>query len=824
MKNYKILGLYILTFFLLSNYAKAQIESEKDSLESLLPYAKDNQRVDIYIALADLIKSTDTAKAADYAKQSYNISNKLSYAKGLAGSYIILGYLDRSRSNYKNAKINYLFAISYAIKSNDLNTISWAYQNMGNLYYIQSDFTKAMRYYMGALTKGEKSGNQKRIALACNQIGSLYMDIKDTFKAEYYYTKAYNIFNYSNDEIAFARVSNNLGNIYKYTHNEIKALYFYSQCLEVFKKNNLQADISAVLNNIGMVYLSKKDFKKALQFVSESYNIDIQKSDLYNTSISSLNLSSIYFETKKLDSSLYYALQAIKISKDNKFIIEYNEGCLLISKIYEKLGNNEKALFYAKESHEKLVLDANKGVEIEGIRSSYEKEKKDKKIETLNLKNKANETNILYKDRLMQNKNAILLILFCIILFLLLVSILSFYLLAQKKKRKYLEISSAAKSNILHRINQELRVPLNALLNYSYLANESKNLTELREYLSGINASGINLTNSMNNIVSYLQIDSENNETVNTNFNLNETLKFLFAGFQIQCNQKNILFSQLISPDLPQIVISDKNKITAIIQNIFCNAIKFSNKGIIKIEIKVLKTYKIEDITKARILVSIIDEGRGLNGKNTKDLIFTNLKQNVDSDGFGLGLFIVNKYSENLNGRFELVNNTTIGCTANVEFEVQVCESNTHQSNYISENNIFKKLNVLLVEDDISSSYTLQKILERKGHNVSIVSKGKEVFLHLQASKFDIILLDVCLPDINGIELTNLIRTGGEYSNDQNIPIIGISANADPIEMKECLAASMNAYITKPLNNELLLKKMYELVSNNIQEIVYLNS
>ncbi len=162
MKTFKIILIYFISFFFFSNCLIAQIESEKDSLESLLPYAKDNQRVDIYIGLADLLKQTDTSTAINYAQQSLKISNKISYDKGLAGANIILGYIDRNRSDYKTAKIKYLFAISYAIKSNDLNTIAWAYQNMGNLYFIQSDYTKAMRYYMGALSKGEKAGNQAR--------------------------------------------------------------------------------------------------------------------------------------------------------------------------------------------------------------------------------------------------------------------------------------------------------------------------------------------------------------------------------------------------------------------------------------------------------------------------------------------------------------------------------------------------------------------------------------------------------------------------------------------------------------------------------------
>jgi signal transduction histidine kinase len=688
MKKIKLITIYLLSFILFANYLKAQIESEKDSLESLLPFAKDYQRVDIYIALADILKQTDTATAIDYAQQSFKISNKISYSKGLAGAYIILGFIDIERNDYKNAKTKYLYAISYAIKSNDLNTISWAYQNMGNLYDIQSDYSKAMRYYMGALNKAEKSGNQKRIAMAYNQMGSLYLEIKDTIKAEFYYTKAYTILKEHGDEIAFARVSSNLGNIFKFTHHEMRALNYYNQSLEIFKKNNMQADISNVLNNIGMVYLSKRNFKKAFQFVNESYEVDKLKSNYFNTTISSLNLGSIYFETKKIDSALYFSMQAMKLAKTNKYTLEFSKSCKQLSKIYELKGDNEKTLFYAKESTAKQILDANKGAEIESVNSNYEKYKNDQKIKLLGAENKIQEINISDKEDDVQHKNIIVLVLICVIVFLVLITVLFFYFFNQKKKRKILALSLAAKSNILDRINQELRTPLNTLMNYSHLANESKNLTELRKYLLGINASGSNLNFSMNNIESFLQIDSKNNLVVNEPFNLNENLQSIFKDFQIQCSQKNILFSQLIAADLPHFVIADSNKIKSIIQNLLYNSLKFSEKGVIKIEIKLLKTFKIQDVTKGRISIAIIDEGLGFNGKNMKDLVFSNLKKNAENDSFGLGLFIVNNFVKDLHGSFELLNNDIAGCTAKVAFELEIDEEHSINDNYFTENKI----------------------------------------------------------------------------------------------------------------------------------------
>lgn len=823
MLKLKFIVTYILMFMLSFNFLYAQIESEKDSLESLLPYAKDNQRVDIYIGLAELIKQTDTTGAINYAKQALKLSNALSYSKGLAGSNIILGYIDRSNGNYKNAKVKYLFAISYALKSADDNTIAWAYQNMGNLYFIQSDYTKAMRYYLGALSKGEKANNPKRVALACNQIGSLYSNINDDKKAAFYYNKSYAILKDLGDEISYARVSNNLANIYKAQGDDLRALHHYSQSLEVFRKNNLTGDISTVLNNIGTIYLAKKQIKKAFPFLYESYSVDIHSNDKLNATTSAINISSAYYEINKLDSAIYFAEQSLKLAKQNNYAIEYTDACKQLSNLYNKKGDKEKAFYYLNESNEKQVLSANKGAEIEGVRSDFEKAKKDEAITKLDAENKVNKLTLIENAIVAQRKNVVLLGLICVIVFLVLITILFIYFLTQKKKRKNLEISSAAKSHILNRINHELRTPLNSLINFSYLANESKNLTELRDFLSGINASGNDLMFSMNNIVSYLQIDAKNDVVVNAPFNLVETLQTVFTAFQIQCKQKNILFSQLISPDLPHYVIADKAKITTIVQNILSNALKFSDSGVIKIEIKILNTQHNQDFTQGTLYISVIDEGRGLNGKTLKDLVLSNNKKE-ENNGFGLGLYIVKKYVEDLKGKFELNNNDTVGCKALVSFDVQfenILNSPHNQINTISDG---KSLNVLLVEDDLTNSYTLQKILERKGHRVESVFKGKDAFEILLNQNIDLVLVDLGLPDMSGVELAKFIRMGGEFSSDKDIPIIALSANADPIEMQECLDIGINEYLTKPINKELLLQKMSELVRSKTERLVYVNT
>lgn len=811
MKNKYIWLIVLLLSLTVNKKVIAQSENKKDSLESLLPYAKESQLVDIYVSLAEILRKQDVVKTRTYAEQALTLANKLGYDKGLAGANIILGQLERDKGDYKNSKIHYLFGLSLALKSKDLVTIAWAYQNMGNLYYIQSDYSKAMRYYLGALSSGEKAGDILRIANANMQIGSLYFDLNDTLKAEFYFTKAYEYNKKLGDEVATAKSINNLGNISKYKGDGYRALFYYSQAIDVFKRHNLEREISAVLNNIGAIYaISFKNPRKAFPYYAESYQIDKRLGIINDLALSSYNLSAVYIKLNMYDSALFYGLQALKLAKENNYRIEYVDACHLLSSVYEKKGDTEKAFYYMKESQEKAVLNAAKGAEVENIHSSYYKAKQNETIKKLNVENNTAKQTLSEQKVSVQRKNVILLGLVFIILFLVLLGVLVFYFLYQNKKRKSLELTSAAKSNILNRINHELRTPLNSLINYSYLANESKNINELRDYLGGIRASGNELLFSMNNIVSYMQIDSKSDEAVDSPFNLMEMLQSIFIPFDSMCKQKGLFFTQLISADLPTHVISDKIKVATIVQNLLSNAFNASYQGVIKIEIKLIDTKVTQHETYATIQLQVSDEGRGLQGKNLKELAMPFIKNDNIGKGFGLGLFIVKKFVEKLVGKFELTANPNVGATATVTFDVLIDTAKTNTGQPAKPSKAPENINILIVEDDEVNSFTLQKILERKGFDVATASYGKMAMSKLSEKTFDIVLIDIELPDMTGIELARYIRQGDEFSLDKEVPVILLSANAEPKEMKESLHAGINEYMTKPISKDLLISKIME--------------
>lgn len=803
---------------------QAQTDAEQDSLQSLLPFAKESQRVDILNALAMTLRSSDTLKAKEYARQAMSISNKLSYTKGLAGAHIVYGIIEKNRSRYDFAKSEFAQGLALALKSGDPTTIGLAYHNLGNLYYIQSDYPKALRFYIGALRIGEQQRDYKRIARTTNNIGSLYMELGDLAKAEQFYLWSYELHKDLNDIQTSAQVANNLGNIYHEQGYDLKALYHYTQCLEVFRKLESGRDISSVLNNIGSIYLKRKQPKKAQRFLRESYGMDEQGKDIKSMSISANNLAETFYQMNRFDSALYYASLSYRITGMNKLMYEKAEAARMLSLIYNEKGDKEKALQYQQEK-EKItqeILSTRKAMEVATIQSGYEGEHKDRQIKTLNTQSKKQEETIITQKTSIERKNVILFGLIVVIFFLGVIAALLIYSFNINRKRKDVELSAAKQSNVLQRLNHELRTPLTSMIGLSNLAAESRNINELREYLAGIRYSGDELLFLLNNLICYLEIDSKADRIYPVRFGFIEALYSHFKSFEMQCKQKGILFSQLISPDVPSVLNADKLKIMTIIQNLLNNALKFSDSGVIKIEIRNLGQHGKVAKHSTTLQVVVSDEGTGMTDKELKNAFRgitgrNRSEQSKNYGGFGVGLFVTKHFAERMHGKASLKKNKERGTVASVSFDVEVLNEgielkpNAKQSNGTTGKDNY---DILLVEDNVLNQKTIQHILVKSGHQVEVASNGLEALNRLKGHSYDLILMDIQMPEMDGIEATNHIRNDAEFSVDANIPIIAISANADPQEIQKCLETGFNEYFVKPVNKELLLHKIEELCSH----------
>lgn len=819
-KSYKN-SILIFVLILLASIASPKAlfaESEIDSLETLLPFANDIQRIDILNALAFQLKGINNQKSLDYATQAYHLSRKLKYEKGEANAHIIFGINKKNKSDYKGARYEYLLALKQSLNIRDTSTIAFAFYSLGNLYNLESNYSKSLRYYLITLHLSEKINDQKRIAKTLNNIGAIYLDLKNYSKAEQYYLRAYDLEKSLNsDELTLAELGNNLANIYLIQGYNHKSLFYYKQSLEVFRKLGSSNDIATALNNIATVYIDRKQEKLALKNIYEAVELNEKYDDKLGLIYSYSNLSKAHLLLKHNDSAEYYALKSNEIAKNSHFKNEYLTTIEDLSILYEKFGNKEKAYFYLRlsKSEEEKIKGAEETSKIADIQSNYTNLKKTEEINHLTKVKQKQAQEIHDKDKALEQRNTYILFLSLGIILIVLIFITVVYIIQLNRKRKEVEQISIRKSNIIDKINTELRDPLNAVLGYSTLASESKNIKDLRDHLSRIQNAGTDLLFVMNNIIHYMEVESGQSKTYPISFNLTSFLTNILKSFQKQCSSSGILFYQMVFPEVPEEIICDRSKIQSIILNLLQNAIQHSGSAIIRFEMSAGEIYEKDGKRKIPIKLRIQDEGIGIDQNIVKNpgRPFHTIKGRKEKSR-GIGLYLINHFVQSIGGKMQISSQANQGTEILIQWDCQIVQKpNAFQ---IATNETHQKtFDILLAQPNNSTEHILTRFLEAKNHRCKTVVNGLEALENIHTQPFDVLIIEIDLAEINGLELVKKIKKDPGIEINPEMKIIALSTISSEDTIQLCLKEGFDFYLVKPVMREELYAVLEEILKVN---------
>jgi len=366
-----------------------------------------------------------------------------------------------------------------------------------------------------------------------------------------------------------------------------------------------------------------------------------------------------------------------------------------------------------------------------------------------------------------------------------------------------------AKSEFLANMSHEIRTPLNAILGFAELLQDVTNDEKYLHYLNGIKSSGKGLLKIINDILDLSKIEAGKTslepEAVNISLMVSE-IKNMFLGLAID---KRITFTVKIEPNVPKIIYIDETRMRQILLNLIGNAIKFTNIGSVTVSIyAIMKNYS----NRIDLIFEIIDTGMGI-PLDQQELIFEAFKQ-VDSDnrrnfgGTGLGLTITKRLVEMMNGRIFLKSELGKGST----FKVQIYDlkfSNVapfvHDTSQTSLLKSIKFNNPLvLIAEDVDSNRTLiAEFLKNRNVRIVYALDGREAVELAKKEKPDLILMDIQMPEIDGIDASKIIK---DHFGENKIPIIAITAAF--LDPDKKAAASFDAIIAKPVSRLELLAEM----------------
>lgn len=368
------------------------------------------------------------------------------------------------------------------------------------------------------------------------------------------------------------------------------------------------------------------------------------------------------------------------------------------------------------------------------------------------------------------------------------------------------EEGSNAKSEFLAMISHEIRSPMNGVLGMANLIQFTELTKEQNEYIESIKTSGQTLLDIINEILDFSSIESGKADLVNEVFDLKKLIKDTVVPLKIAALEKNLKFETSISDDIPKWIHGDSGRLKQVWINLLSNAIKFTEKGKISFNVA-MQSDSTENL--ANLQFAVKDTGIGIRS-DKKSKIFEPFQQangaiNRQYGGTGLGLAITSRIVNMMEGKIFVESDEENGSLFyfSVPFRIEKdpIEDKTDLVEEIYQN--ARTYNILLAEDNKINQMVAQRLLEKVGHKVSIAEDGLEAIALWKANDFDLILMDMQMPRMDGLEACQTIRS---LETGVGIPIIALTANAMERDKERCLDMGMNGFLSKPFHpNDLYL-------------------
>ncbi|GGZ82326.1 histidine kinase [Algibacter mikhailovii] len=711
-------------------------------------------------------------------------------------------------------------------------------QNNINYRILQSqtelqnfNYYNAQKHLDEALELAEKGDNKKSLGLIYALKGRIQLIIDEKDKAIKSLNKAIEIQRIIDDNLNLGSSYKTFGDVYLAKKDYYSALDSYRAAKSKFEEEELNEELAETLLREGKTYIELKNYHKARDVIEQALAIAKKYDYLETQSGSLINHALVYNKLGNNEKAIAAGKEGIQIAKTKQFSNTLNQGYLVVSNVYNNIGSY-------KNSREYLNLHLKLSDSIRNltrINSSSDQETQ----YLLNEEIEKNHEIVEKLEKAEDDKNLGTLISILSVALITILSLLTLSLyknnnirlktnnMLHKKNGELIiakekaELASKTKANFLSTVTHELRTPLYAVTGLSNMLLEENPKPEQVQHLKSLKFSGDYLLTFINDILQINKIEANKVDIEPEPFNLNKKINNIVLALNNSAQSNNIKIHFEYDKDLPENFIADQLKISQILINLIGNSIKFTKNGDIWI-----RAYKIEEKGKIYTLrFEVEDNGIGIS-QEKQDHMFESFSQgsiqiNRKYGGTGLGLSIVKGLIDILKGKIYVKSELDKGTTFYFEIPLEhstVEEAQEKRVNYFDGNKAdldLKSVKILVVEDNKINQMITKKILTKMELKCDIVDNGEDAVEMIKANDYNIILMDIHMPGISGMEATKIVRTF-----DKELTIFALTAVTIEDKMHEFEEAGFTDIIPKPFKQEEFEKKLYNaLASKNTNTI-----